>query len=100
MKNLLILLFITVFIFSGTKTLSAQDLSPADAYYKDNIAVNDVNAESPFVNDSDDDDDPNKKTDGDSDWVGGPIEDAIVPILLAGIAYASFILVSKKRKSA
>ena len=84
---------------SGASFLSAQDLLPSDTYYKDNIAVNEVHAKAPTLkSDEDDDDGPGGSEWGGGGWVGSPVGDAVVPITIAGLVYAS-VLTLRRRKS-
>ena len=102
MKKVLNVLFIISFLFLGTDTLLADDnLSPADIYYRDNIAVNDVSAKAPSTFDDEEEDPgggPPSSGTGGGEFVGGPLEDAVLPIVVAGFAYAVFILNKKRLK--
>ncbi|PXV58419.1 hypothetical protein CLV62_1484 [Dysgonomonas alginatilytica] len=89
-------------LFCVSVGLNAQDLLPSDSYYKDNIAVNEVHAEAPSLKA------PGGEDGGPGDgggewggggWVGSPVGDAILPIIAAGIAYASFLLLRRRRSA-
>lgn len=102
-KSLGILVLIT--LFGNISLLKAEDLSPSDAYYKNNIAVNEVSATSPSLRGPDDPGFPNPGN-GDEGHEGGggqvnaPIGDAVLPLLVAGLCYGSFILFRNRRKEA
>lgn len=87
-------------LLSSTSLLKAEDLLPSDAYYKNNIAVNNVTASSPSLRAPGDPDfpDPGGDLEGGGGQVNAPIGDATLPILVAGILYGSFILFRNKKK--
>lgn len=93
---------ILVVLFSVNNSLNAQDLLPSDSYYKDNIAVNEVKTEAPSLRAPDDTDlGPGGGTEwGGGGWVGSPVGDAVYPILVAGLIYASFLLKRRYHKNA
>lgn len=88
-------------LFCISAGLSAQDLLPSDSYYKDNIAVNEVHASAPSLKAPSPED--NGPGDGGGEWggggfVGSPVGDAVLPVVVAGLVYASFLLL-RRRKS-
>ncbi|MEN9919739.1 MAG: hypothetical protein RL662_2175 [Bacteroidota bacterium] len=103
MKKNISAVFVTLLLFTSS-TLKAEDLLPSDAYYKDNIAVNEVAAASPSLrgdgsNEVDGSVNPggNGDLEGNAGQVNAPIGDAILPILVAGFIY-SFYLLNRRRK--
>lgn len=81
-------------------TLNAQDLLPSDSYYKDNIAVNEVHAQAPSLKSPDEENGgPGGGEWGGGGWVGSPVGDAVLPILVAGMIYGSFLLLRKRRNT-
>lgn len=95
---------ILIIFFVGSFALNAQDLLPSDAYYKQHIAVNEVAASSPNLrgdgsNEDDNDVNPGGNTEGNGDQVNGPIGDAVAPLLMAGLAYGSFLLYRRRKAS-
>lgn len=104
-KKLGIVLLIAFFI-GNLGLLKADELLPSDAYYKDNIAVTEVQASSPTLRDPGDDDGPSpgpgngEGQEGGTGQVNAPIGDALLPILSVGILYAFFLFYrSRTRKS-
>lgn len=90
----------TLFCVSGI--VQAQDLLPSDSYYKDNIAVNEVHAEAPRLKNGDDSD--LGPGDGNPEWggggfVGSPVGDAVLPIVIAGLIYGSVLLLRRRKSS-
>lgn len=88
-------------LFSASSIVQAQDLLPSDSYYKDNIAVNEVHAEAPSLRVPDGGD--AGPGGGNPEWggggfVGSPIGDAVLPIVIAGLIYGS-VLFLRRRKS-
>lgn len=92
-------------LFSASSIVQAQDLLPSDSYYKDNIAVNEVHAEAPSLRV------PGDGTDGDlgpgngnPEWggggfVGSPVGDAVLPIVIAGLIYGSVLFLRRRKSS-
>ncbi|QIK60237.1 hypothetical protein G7050_10510 [Dysgonomonas sp. HDW5A] len=91
----------TLFCVSGI--VQAQDLLPSDSYYKDNIAVNEVQAEAPSLRVPGDDGDLGPG-DGNPEWggggfVGSPVGDAVLPIVIAGLIYGSVLFLRRRKSS-
>lgn len=89
-------------LFCVSSIVSAQDLLPSDSYYKDNIAVNEVHAEAPTLKVPDGGD--AGPGDGNAEWggggfVGSPVGDAIIPILIAGLIYGSVLFLRRRKSS-
>ncbi len=102
MKKGISSIIILLILFIGSFTISAGDLLPSDVYYKENIAVNEIAASSPGLRgdgskEGDDDINPGGDHEGDGDQVNGPIGDAIAPLLMAGLAYGSFLLYRRRK---
>lgn len=90
----------TLFCVSGI--VQAQDLLPSDSYYKDNIAVNEVHAKAPTLKNGDDSD--LGPGDGNPEWggggfVGSPVGDAVLPIVIAGLIYGSVLFLRRRKSS-
>lgn len=100
MKRKLNILFVIAFIVLSSTSVFADDLSPADVYYKENIAVTDVSAKAPVLRAPGDDDDdlvtPPQGGTGGGPWVGAPIGNAVLPVIAVGVVYA--ILMSRRSK--
>lgn len=99
-KFLGFIIFGTLFCVSGI--VQAQDLLPSDSYYKDNIAVNEVQAEAPSLRVPDGGD--LGPGDGNPEWggggfVGSPVGDAVLPIVIAGLIYGSVLLLRRRKSS-
>jgi len=91
---------VLVALFIGSTNLKAEDLLPSEAYYKEHIAVNEVSATSPtlkYPGSGDDDDELGGTGTGQGGSVGAPIGDAIIPILVAGLCYGSFLLFRRRQ---
>lgn len=89
-------------LFSISGIVSAQDLLPSDSYYKDNIAVNEVHAEAPTLKAPDTGD--GGPGDGNPEWggggfVGSPVGDAVMPIMIAGLIYGSVLFLRRRKSS-
>lgn len=97
-KYLGVIVLIALFI-GNINILNAEDLLPSEAYYKEHIAVNEVSATSPSLRYPGDEDDEwgNPGATGDGGSVGSPIGDAIIPILVAGLFYGSFLLYRRRQ---
>lgn len=89
-------------LFSISGFLNAQDLLPSDSYYKDNIAVNEVHAKAPTLKGNDNESggpgDGNPEWGG-GGWVGSPVGDAVAPIMVAGLIYASVLFLRRRKRS-
>lgn len=90
-------------LFMAIGSVVGQDMLPSDVYYKDNIAVNNVSAESPSLKAPGDEGLGGPGGSGES-WGGGgvvisPIGDAALPLLAIGLLYGVFICYRKTRKS-
>ncbi len=88
-------------LFCVSSIANAQDLLPSDSYYKDNIAVNEVHAEAPSLKIGDDDLGPGN---GNPEWggggfVGSPVGDAVLPIVIAGLIYGLVLLLRRRKSS-
>lgn len=88
-------------LFCASGIVRAQDLLPSDSYYKDNIAVNEVHAEAPTLKAPDVDGGPG---DGNPEWggggfVGSPVGDAVMPIMIAGLIYGSVLFLRRRKSS-
>lgn len=87
-------------LFGLNGIVQAQDLSPSDSYYKDNIAVNEVLAEAPSLKNGDNSDlgpgDGNPESGG-GGFVGSPVENPIVPVLILTAVYGTILLLRRKR---
>lgn len=99
-KFLGFIIFGTLFCVGGI--VQAQDLLPSDSYYKDNIAVNEVHAEAPTLKMSDTED--GGPGDGNPEWggggfVGSPVGDAVLPIVIAGLIYGSVLFLRRRKSS-
>lgn len=95
-KKISFIIISTLLCVNGT--LNAQDLLPSDSYYKDNIAVNEVHAQAPSLKSPDDGDGgPGGGEWGGGGFVGSPVGDAVLPIIVAGLIYASSILLRRRR---
>lgn len=100
-KYLSIIILISLFV-GNTNLLKAEDLLPSEAYYKNNIAVNEISAESPSLRAPGDPDFPNPggSGTGGGGHVGAPIGDAALPLLAAGLLYGVVLLYrNRNRKS-
>lgn len=89
-------------LFSASSIVQAQDLLPSDSYYKDNIAVNEVHAEAPSLRVPDGGD--AGPGDGNPEWggggfVGSPVGDAVLPIVIAGLIYGSVLFLRRRKSS-
>lgn len=98
-KFLNFIIFGTLLCVSGI--VQAQDLLPSDSYYKDNIAVNEVQAQAPSLKAGEDDGGPG---DGNPEWggggfVGSPVGDAVLPIITAVLIYGSVLLIRRRKSS-
>jgi hypothetical protein len=101
MRKVLSIVVLGVLMCGSTSTLFAQDLLPSDAYYRDNIAVNEVAAKAPSLKIDEENPMPPGGGTGGGGWVGAPLEDAILPILMVSVLYGSFLLYrSRSRKAA
>lgn len=102
-KNLLRNIFLVVFFIMAV-TLNAQDDElPSDSYYKENIAVNEIDAASTILRHSggnDDDLNPGGWGDAEGPFVGAPVGDAVLPLLTALLGYAAFIAYRRKTAKA
>ena len=98
-KYISFLVFGVLFSISGF--LYAQDLLPSDSYYKDNIAVNEVHAKAPTLRDDNGESGPGDGNPewGGGGWVGSPVGDAIAPIMIAGLIYASVLFLRRRKSS-
>lgn len=89
-------------LFIASSIVQAQDLLPSDSYYKDNIAVNEVHAEAPSLKNGDNSDlGPGN---GNPEWggggfVGSPVGDAVLPIVIAGLIYGSVLFLRRRKSS-
>lgn len=91
-----------VVLLASAAVLNAQDLLPSDAYYKDNIAVNEVHAEAPSLRLPEIED--GGPGGGNAEWggggfVGSPVGDAVLPLTIAGLIYGSFLFLRKRKNS-
>lgn len=100
MKKILSVLIFSLCLNFG---LQAEDLLPSDNYYKENIAVNDIDKNSPFTRD-DSGDPSGPGGEGESGnggtWNGGhstPIGDALLPISFIAVLYGVYVLVNKRK---
>lgn len=101
MRRYLSFIILTTLLLGISNTLNAQDLLPSDSYYKDNIAINEVHAEAPKLRSPLDGEDegPGGGEWGGGGFVGAPVGDAVVPIMIAGLIYASFLLFRRRRNA-
>jgi len=92
-KYLSIIVLISLFV-GNINLLKAEDLLPSEAYYKENIAVNEISAESPSLKAPGDAGFPNPggSGTGGGGHMGAPIGDALLPLLVAGLFYGVVIL--------
>ena len=89
-------------LFSASSTVQAQDLLPSDSYYKDNIAVNEVHAEAPSLrvpNGGDEGPGNGNPEWGGGGFVGSPVGDAVLPIVIAGLIYGSVLFLRRRKSS-
>lgn len=103
-KSISVIIFSIALLFSGSVAVQADDLLPSDVYYKEHIAVNEVSVASPNLrgdgsSENDDDVNPGGDLEGDGTQVNGPIGDAIVPLLMAGLAYGSLLIYRRRKES-
>lgn len=102
MKKILSVLLFCLFFSIGIK---AEDMLPSDVYYKDNIAVNEINANAPNLRVDDPIGPggiggPGGNEDGNGGFVGSaPIGDAVLPISLVALSYGIYLIVKSRRKS-
>lgn len=98
MKKYLSIVVLASLFLSNINLLKAEDLLPSDAYYKENIAVNEVSAQSPSLRAPDPSiPNPGGTASGPGDFVGGSIGDALYPLLAAGLLYGSVILFRRRK---
>ena len=100
MKKYLSIVLVLVFL-SSINLLKAEDLLPSESYYKENIAVNEISAESPSLRAPGDVGgipNPGGETEGNGTHVGGPIGDAMLPLLVAGLFYGSVVLFRNRNR--
>lgn len=100
-KYLSIIVLISLFV-SNINLLKAEDLLPSEAYYKENIAVNEISAESPSLKAPGGSGFPNPggTGTGGGGHVGAPIGDAFLPLMFAGLFYGMVVLYrTRTRKS-
>lgn len=101
MKKYLSIVLVLVFL-SSINLLKAEDLLPSESYYKENIAVNEISAESPSLKAPDWGGIPNPggETEGGGGHIPAPVGEAILPLLVAGLFYGSVVLFrSRNRKT-
>lgn len=100
MKKILSILICVLFVSAN---MNAEDLTPSDTYYKENIAVNDINTDAPSLRLDGADPDPGgpggDENSGDVPYVGAPVGDAILPIIIAALSYGIYLYVRKRKIS-
>ncbi len=105
MRRSLSVIVLAALFLGNIGLLKAEDLLPSDAYYKNNIAVNEVAASSPTLRGPGDAGFPggpgggNGGQEGGGGQVNSPIGDAVLPLLVAGLGYGAFILYRSRRRS-
>jgi len=102
MKRFLsVIVLISVFIGS-INILKAEDLLPSEAYYKENIAVNEISAESPSLRAPNPGGglNPGGSGTGGGGHLGAPIGEALYPLLAAGLLYGVIVLYRSRKPSA
>lgn len=101
MKKTLISLFIsllTVAVCDTYAQLGTQ--TPSEQYYQENIAASNALAQLPSTRAGDDDLDPGGSSGGEGGWVGAPISDTVMPLLMAIGLYAAILTIRKERRQA